>query len=92
MTVLHLSPGSHLQIDVSDPFDDAMRRPNQRIHILVLTLYPTGLQGLEVTHVDIALKSLLPHIQSCNLFWGKLLFLPPCRNGAAAAVRCPAAG
>lgn len=48
LTVLHLSPGSHLQVNVSDPFDDAMRCPNQWIHILVLTLYPTGLQGLEV--------------------------------------------
>lgn len=64
LTVLHLSPGSHLQVNVFHPFDDAMRRPNQWIHILVLTLYPTGLQGLEVKHVDITLKYFLPHICS----------------------------
>lgn len=44
--MLDPSPCSHLQIDVFDPLDDAVRRPDQRIHVLVLTLYPTGLQGL----------------------------------------------
>lgn len=59
MAVLHLCPWSHLQINVSDPLYDAMRRPDQRIHILVFTLYPTGLQGLEVKDVDITLKFFL---------------------------------
>lgn len=53
LTVLPLLPCSHLQVNVSDPLDDAVRRPNQRIHILVLTLHPTGLQSLEVKHGDI---------------------------------------
>lgn len=88
----HDSPGSHLQVDVSDPFDDAMRRPNQWIHILVLTLYPTGLQGLEVKQVDVTLKYFLPHIWSWEMFWIYVLFLPPCRTGAVGAVRCQAAG
>lgn len=92
LTVFHLSPGSHLQINVSDPFDDTMRRPNQWIHILVLTLYPTGLQGLEVKHVDITLKYFLPHIWSWKIFWIHVLFSPPCRTGAVGAVRCQAAG
>lgn len=92
LTVLHLSPGSYLQINVSDPFDDAMRRPNQWIHILVLTLYPTGLQGLEVKHVDITLKYFLPHIWIWKIFWINVLFLPPCQTGAVGAVRCQAAG
>lgn len=60
---------SHLQINVSDPLDDAIRRPYQRIHILVLTLYPTGLQGLEVKHVDTTLKFFLTSrpVTCCNL-------------------------
>lgn len=52
MAVLHRFPCSDLQINVSDPLDDAMGCPNQRVHVLVLALYPTGLQGLYVKHVD----------------------------------------
>lgn len=90
MAVWHLSPCSHLQINVSDPLDDAMRCPNQRIHILVLTLYPTGLQGLEVKYVDITLKSSLTSRPVVSCGWHS--FWPPCRTGAVAAVRFPAAG
>lgn len=46
-SVSSLFLSSHLQVDISDPFDDPMRRPHQRIHILVLTLYPAHLQRLE---------------------------------------------
>lgn len=88
--VWHLSPRSHLQINVSDPLDDAMRRPNQRIHILVLALYPTGLQGLEVKYVDITLRSSPTSRPVIGCGWHS--FWPPCQTGAVAAARFPAAG
>lgn len=42
-----LSLCPHLQVNISDPFDDPMRGPHQWIHVLVLTLYPTSLQCLK---------------------------------------------
>ncbi len=42
-----LSLCPHLQVNISDPFDDPMRGPYQWIHVLVLTLHPTSLQCLE---------------------------------------------
>lgn len=43
---------SHLQVDIFDPFDDPMRRPHQRIHVLVLTLDPASLQCLKTNEFD----------------------------------------
>lgn len=42
-----LSLHPHLQVNVFDPLHDPVSGPHQRIHVLVLTLYPTGLQCLE---------------------------------------------
>lgn len=44
-SALSLCP--HLEVNISDPFDDSMRGPYQWIRVLVLTLYPASLECLE---------------------------------------------
>lgn len=47
LQVHSLSLCSHLQVNISDPFDDPMRGPYQWIHVLVFTLYSASLQCLK---------------------------------------------
>lgn len=42
----------HLQVNISDPFDDSMRGPYQWINVLVLTLYPASLECLETILIN----------------------------------------
>lgn len=97
-----LSLCAHLQVNISDPFDDPMRGPYQWIHILVFTLYPASLQCLEtiLTNTFYSNKVLfLPAAWAYSSIFtlssfcecGVDLHLPPCQNWVCAAVRCPAA-
>lgn len=87
--VYSLSLYSHLQVNISDPFDDPMRGPYQWIHILMLALCPASLQRLEVkqtlhsTEILICHESIpkYTHITVTSARGhGAHSHLPPCQN------------
>lgn len=84
--------GPHLQVNLFDPSDDTMRRPNQRIHILVLTLQAASLQRLEDIWTNTTSASLCCfRLPSPRCDRPVDPHLPLCQNWASSAARCPAA-